>query len=137
VKATFFLADAAQVAEGKINALGAFWTVTSIGLPSALVVKIEVPWQATNEHHSLVFQLVDADGNELFQIDTSGFEVPRPVGVPVGTAIDHAMAINLGPLPVLKAGERHVWQMLIDGHTSEEWRSAFFVRPAPTPAPVG
>ncbi|MGQ0823559.1 MAG: DUF6941 family protein [Actinomycetota bacterium] len=133
MKAIFLLADAAQVAEGKLNLLGAGWSITSGQVPSALAVKIDVPWNDANAPHTLALRLLDSDGNQILDLGTQTFEVGRPAGLPPGTSIDHVMAVNLGPLPMLAPGERYVWELAIDGHVDDDWRNAFYVRPASPP----
>jgi hypothetical protein len=134
MKAVMLLADAAQVADGKLNLLGGGWSVTSPGVPSALALKIEVAWNEANEKHVLALRLVDSDGNEVVALPTYTFEVGRPPGLPPGTAIDHPLAVQVGPLAMLRPGERYTWEMTIDGEASDDWRCAFYVRPAVQPA---
>lgn len=128
MRAIFLLADAAQVSDGKINMLGGGWSVTSGTVPSALVAKLEVPWNAANEPHTLQFRLVDADGHEVAEMSQQ-FEVGRPPGIPVGMAIDYPVAVTLGPIPALVSGQTYVWEMRVDGHTEEAWQATFWVRP--------
>ena len=130
------LADSAQVAEGKLFIMGGGWSVTSGKLPSALAIKIEVPWNDANQPHTLAIRLLDSDGNEIVDLTSETFEVGRPAGIPTGTAIDHVLAIQMGPLNMLSPGQRYVWELTIDDHVSDDWRCAFYVRPAPQPAPV-
>lgn len=54
------------------------------------------------------------------------FEVGRPPGVPEGSAIDHALAVNMQSLP-LEPG-RYEWRLKIDDHEEESWRAAFVVK---------
>jgi hypothetical protein len=136
VKATLMLADSAQVAEGKLFILGGGWSITSGALPSALAIKIEVPWNDANRPHTMTIRLLDSDGNEVLDLANETFEVGRPAGIPTGTAIDHLLAIQMGPLTMLEHGQRYVWELSIDGNVSDDWRCAFYVRPAPQPAPV-
>jgi hypothetical protein len=129
MKATLLLADAANVADGKFNMLGGGWSVTTGALPSALVAKIEVPWNQANEQIALQIRLLDADGNELIEISKQ-FEVGRPPGIPAGMAIDHLEVVNFGPLPMLKPGQFHVWELRLNGETTDDWRCTFWVRPS-------
>jgi hypothetical protein len=126
------LADAAQVSDGKLYVLGGGWSVTTGMVPSALAIKIEVGWNEANEEHKLAIRLRDSDGNTVLDLATQTFEVGRPAGLPPGTAIDHVLAIQMGPLAMLQAGERYIWELEIDGEVHDEWRCAFYVRPAPT-----
>lgn len=136
------LADSAQAVDGKLYILGGGWSVTGPDpTPSAIALKIEVPWDATNRKHSVLLQMVDIDdqpvtvetpiGEQPIEIK-SEFEVGRPPGVKAGTAIDLPMAINLGPLP-LPPGNQYVWKLSIDDESREEWRVVFTVRP---PQPI-
>jgi hypothetical protein len=127
------LADAAQVSDGKLYVLGGGWSVTTGVVPSALAIKIEVGWNEANEEHKLAIRLRDSDGSTVLDLATQTFEVGRPAGLPPGTAIDHVLAIQMGPLAMLQAGERYIWELEIDGQVHDEWRCAFYVRPTPTP----
>jgi len=129
------LADAAQVAEGKLYVLGGGWSITSAKLrTSAIALKIEVPWTEANQRHRLELALVDGDGQPVLgengaPITVAGdFETGRPAGLAAGSALDVPLAITLGPLP-LRAGSRYVWRCTIDGRTQEDWEIAFATRP--------
>ncbi len=137
MKVVMLLADAAQAVGGKLYILGGGWSVTGPGpLPSALALKIEVPWDQANQRHNLQLALVDGDGQPV-QVPTpvgerpleltAQFEVGRPPGIVPGTPLDVAMAITLEPLP-LRPGRRYVWRCTIDGNTHEDWQAAFTTR---------
>jgi hypothetical protein len=143
MKVTMLLADSAQTVEGKLYILGGGWSVTGPApAPSAVALKIEVPWDQANKRHTFELSLLDADGNPLIaqtpegeqQIQLGGeFEVGRPVGLAPGTPIDMTFAANLGPLP-LPPGSRFTWRLTIDKRSEPEWYVSFSTRPAP-PAP--
>lgn len=134
------LADAAQVADGKLYILGGGWSVTGPNpVPSAIAIKIEVPWDQANKRHLWELVLVDSDGTPTMLGGTEGpltlqfggeFEVGRPPGLPEGTPLDSTIAIGLGPLPLL-AGRAYTWRLRIDGRTSPDWELRFLTRPAP------
>lgn len=42
------------------------------------------------------------------------FTVNHPPGIPEGSPIDVALAVNLGPIP-LEPGTRYAWRLTIDG----------------------
>lgn len=138
------LADAAQAAEGKLYIIGGGWSVTGPDpVPSAIAIKIEVPWSETNKKHHWLLSLVDADGAPVSVPTPEGdspiqvggeFEVGRPPGIPPGTPIDLPLAINIGPLP-LPAGGRYVWRLTVDGQTDENWQVSFTTREAPPSPP--
>lgn len=138
------LCDAAQVADGKLYVLGGGWSITGPDpTPSAIAVKLEVPWSEADQAHHWELFLVDADGREVTieapdgtkqPIEIRGdFQVGKPAEIPEGSPIDLPLAFNLGPLP-LAAGTRYTWRLVIDGHTEESWTLGFTTRPqAPDP----
>jgi Family of unknown function (DUF6941) len=140
VKVTMMLADAAQEVGGKLYILGGGWSVTGPGpAPMAIALKIEVPWDRTNERHDLLLELIDEDGapvrvssaegeNVPLQV-TGALEVGRPPGIKPGTPIDSTLAISFGPLP-LEPGRRYQWRLSIDGATDEDWVLGFSTRSA-------
>jgi hypothetical protein len=140
VKVTMMLADAAQEVGGKLYILGGGWSITGPDpLPMAIALKLEVPWDRTNEQHSLLIELLDDDGNPVLvegpeedavplQV-TGEFEAGRPPGIKPGTPIDSALAVNFGPLP-LEPGRRYQWRLSIDGDTDEDWTLGFSTRRA-------
>lgn len=140
MKATFMLADFAQVLEGKLYIMGGGWSLTGPHpVPSAIALKIEVPWNETNQKHTFQFELFDGDGKPVTLPTSTGeqvpvivgsdFEVGRPAGLPQGVPVDLPFAVNLGPLP-LPPGQRYVWKFSIDGQHKEGWQVAFSTRPA-------
>jgi hypothetical protein len=139
MKVTMLLADAVQAADGKLFVLGGGWSVCGPApTPMALAIKIEVPWDSTNQRHQAVLELLDSDGEPIMAPSdqaeepitiTADFEVGRPVGVKPGSPIDVPLAINIGPIP-LEPGNRFEWRLSIDGRTTDDWRLAFSTRPA-------
>lgn len=133
------LADAAQSVEGKLYILGGGWSVSGPQpTPMAVALKIDVPWDQTNRRHAWSLGLVDADGQPLLLQTPEGpqgvqitgeFEVGRPAGLPPGTPIDVALAVQTGPLP-LPPGGRYTWKLTIDGRTEESWQVSFTTRSA-------
>jgi hypothetical protein len=138
MKATLMLADAAQVAEGKLHVLGAGWTFTGPQpTPFAVAGIIEVPWHLANQQHSFRFDLIDQQGNPVHVETPEGeqplhfeghFEVGRMPGLQAGTGILFPFAINSGPIP-LDPGGHYEWRLLINGEAHEDWRLAFSTRP--------
>ena len=138
MKVTMLLADAAQAVDNKLYILGGGWSVTGPDpAPSAIALKIDVPWDQTNVRHRWELALLDEDGAPVFLGDpeapqslviSNEFELGRPPGVTPGTALEIALAINLGPLP-LEPGARYVWQLTIDGQSAEDWQVGFTTRP--------
>src|SRR6266567_3613182 len=91
MRVTMLLCDAAQVADGKLFVLGGGWSITGATMgPSAIALKLEVPWDQTNVAHHWELYLVDADGRPVTiqtddgqqAIEVRGdFEVGRPLRV--------------------------------------------------------
>jgi hypothetical protein len=139
MRVTMLLADAAQEVNGKLYVLGGGWSITGpeVG-PMALAIKIDVPWSAANQTHRFSLDLVSEDGQDpevqspdgtrRTKISFDGeFEVGRPPGIPPGTDIDTAFAIQLGPLPLVR-GRGYVWRLFIDGDTHDHWQRQFRIR---------
>ncbi|MGD9715058.1 MAG: hypothetical protein AB7V46_23820, partial [Thermomicrobiales bacterium] len=66
----FLLADAVQVANGKLFILGGGWarlTVDALPVtrPFELAIRVVVPWTETNRKLSYELQMVDEDGKGL------------------------------------------------------------------------
>jgi hypothetical protein len=147
VRALLLLADSAQVSEGKLYILGGGWSVTGpLPTPSAVAIKIDVPWDGANVVHRFELQLLTADGPPV-KLPTVGgleeeikvegdFEVGRPPGLRPGTPIDVPLAVNIGPMP-LPPDSRYVWKLSIDGDTNELWQVAFSTRPMPPGVQMG
>lgn len=147
MKVTMLLADSAQEVNGKLYILGGGWSQIGpeVG-PTAIAMKLEVPWDRANHRYRLLLELLDADGNpvtielpegqEAVVVDM-GFEAGRPAGLQPGTPLDGTVAINLPPLP-LEPGHRYQWRLTIDGENREDWVLGFSVRPRqiyPPPPP--
>jgi hypothetical protein len=132
------LADSAQAVGGKLYILGGGWSVTGPEpAPSAIAIKLDVPWDQADRPHSWTLALVDADGVPV-SVPTPGGEEPlrlegeievvRSPEVAPGIPLDWAMAINIGPLPLAPA-HRYVWELSIDGESQPDWHVAFSTRP--------
>jgi hypothetical protein len=139
MKVTMLLADSAQGVGGKLYILGGGWSITGpMPAPSAIALKIEVPWDLGTRRHNFLLELVNADGQPIRLPTPEGdqpvrveghFETGIPAGLIAGTPLDATLAINIGPLP-LPPGARYIWRLSIDGETREDWQVAFSTRPA-------
>ena len=140
MRVTMLLADYAAVQEGKLTIVGGGWSV--IGpqpSPFGIALLVQVPWDRTNEQHTLRLALFDADGaavtlpgqdgseQEVVVFDDLGFEIGRPPGVKPGTPIDFPLAVNVAPLPH-EPGSRYEWRLTLDGEERDDWRLAFSTR---------
>jgi Family of unknown function (DUF6941) len=138
MKVTLMLADAAQVAEGKLHVLGAGWTVTGPQpVPFAIAGIIEVPWHQTNRQHTFRLELIDLDGNAVLVETPEGeqplfiegqFEVGRPPGIRSGASIPFPFAVSHGGAQ-LPTGSHLEWRLTVNGQAHEDWRLAFSTRP--------
>jgi hypothetical protein len=138
MKVTMLLADHAQAAEGKLNIIGAGWTMVGPApAPFAIAILFEVPWDRANEEHEFRLELVDSDGDPVLVPTPDGeaplvlegqFEVGRPPGVRRGTPLPFPLAINMGPQP-LAPGGRYEWRLTVDEESDEDWRLPFSTRP--------
>jgi hypothetical protein len=137
MKVTMLLCDAAQVVDTKLYILGGGWNVCRAPLiPMALAIKLDVEWTQTDLLHYWQLALLDADGRPVL-IDTlegkkpieirGEFTVPRPTGLPEGSPVGFALAVNIGPIP-LAAQNRYTWQLLIDGEIYEGASASFYVQ---------
>jgi hypothetical protein len=144
MKVTMLLADAAQAVEGKLYVLGGGWSICGPDpTPTAIAVKVEVPWDQANLRHQWRLSLLDSDGTPVEADGPEGrhsiavegeFEVGRPPGLRPGTPIDLPLALNFGPIP-LAPNSRYEWRLEIDGELQGDSRLAFSTRstrPGPT-----
>ena len=139
MKVTMLLADSAQSVGGKLYILGGGWSLTGPApTPSAIALKIEVPWDLAARRHNILLEIVNADGQPIRLPTHDGeqpvraeaqFETGIPAGLIPGTPIDATLAMNINPLP-LPPGARYMWRLSIDGETRDEWHVAFSTRPA-------
>ena len=132
------LADAAQVADGKLYILGGGWSLTGPNpIPSALAIQLGIPWDQANVEHHLRVELLTADGHPAPSEEQpltleANLEAGRPAGLKRGTPLDAVFAVNIPPLP-LAPGRRYEWRLSINGETEENWSCGFQVRPEPPP----
>lgn len=136
MKVTMMLADAAQVADGKLYILGGGWSVTGPG-PSgfAIALKIEVPWDQTNQRHHFALRLLDQDAQPALIAGATDplviegeFEVGRPAGIPAGSSMAVPLVVApAGPVP-FPPGMRLVWSLEINGEHDEDWELPFNTR---------
>ena len=141
VKVTMLLCDAAQVSDGKLYILGGGWSMTGPDpVPSAVALKIDVDWHEAEASHHWELFLEDADGRPVLMETADGtqpvevrgeFTVSQPQGIPEGSPIDVALAVNLGPIP-LAPGTRFAWRLTIDGESLPGASLGFTTRPRPS-----
>jgi len=137
IQVIMMLADAAQVADGKLYVLGAGITLVSPSpSPLAIAVKVDVPWDRAGQAHAWLLELLDADGMPVLIGDQpvivqGQFEVARTEHLLPGIPLPMPLAVNFSGL-ALPAEQRFVWRLAIDGETEPSWQVAFSVAPQPT-----
>jgi hypothetical protein len=113
------LADAAQVAEGKLYLMGGGWDRLAVNtLPTAqsvgVAVGIVVPWGDTNAPHQLTLTVEDEDGGAVLPPVEVRIEVGRPPGLPAGADQRVMVAFN-AQLALSRLGDYAVTAALGDG----------------------
>ena len=113
------LADSAQVVGGKLYLLGGGWDVlTVLGTfpvtqQCAVAAAFCVPWNETNQRHTIEMTIEDQDGRELAKI-AGDVEVGRPAGIPPG-ADQRIQLANQLMLEFQQAGEYRIIARLDGG----------------------
>lgn len=130
------LADAAQVADGKLFLLGGGWDRLAVNvLPVTqmvgVAVGIVVPWTETNSGQTLTLTVHDDDGNDILPPVTLRIEVGRPSGLPAGAEQRVLVAFN-APLPLPRLGNYVLTATLEDGNSR---RQRFGVQAGPQFSP--
>lgn len=116
------LCDFAEELGGKLYIMGGGWSRITLNEPAvslSLAIKVDVPWDRTNEQIPMVIWLetqdgpiwADPDGDELKM--EGKLEVGRPVGIEKGTPLDSALVVRLKDVPLTPG--RYVWVLQIDG----------------------
>lgn len=137
------LADAAQVAEGKLYIMGGGWEVCGPEpTPMALAVKVEIPPSQARRKHTWSLVLVDASGEPVLLtadgeksavvIHGEFGRVEDPKSASAKGPVHLRFAINVAPLP-LEPGSSYAWRLTIDNQTRRDWLASFRTRPATTP----
>jgi hypothetical protein len=118
---TFLLADHAEAVNGKLYVTGGCWNqITVSQLPAmhphlTVAAALHVPWQATNQQHSLRLDLIDPDGHSVLPEQVQGnFETGRPPGMRSGDEAVIVIAFNFNGLEVQSAGV-HDFVLEVDG----------------------
>lgn len=132
----FLLADAVQVANGKLFILGGGWarlTVDALPVnrPFELAVRVIVPWTETNRKLPFELQLLDEDGNPLLdQVVRADISVGRPVQLKEGT--DQVVPLTLR-LPNVRLEKEGRFAFTLSFQGTELARTAFdLVHKAPS-----
>jgi hypothetical protein len=140
MRVTMLLADAAQVAEGKLNILGGGWDVCGPGpTPMAVAVILVVPPSQLLRKHTWSVVLVDKNGEPAL-LSANGQKSTVAVhgeiqrirdrkSLPSDEPVSLHFAINMAPLP-LEPGSSYAWRLSIDNKTHKDWQVSFRTKPA-------
>lgn len=147
MRATLLLAEAAQVADGKLFVLGAGWSQIGAG-PSQMAVAILIEFNATEaggDHHFELF-LTDSEHQPVFTESPAGSmpvevrgdaSVQLPDGFDPRLPVPWPIAVNV-PGITLRPATGYQWNLVVDGHSAPEWILAFRTAPAaPGASPAG
>ncbi len=132
------LADRVEAINGKLYAMGGAWDrmfVQDVKHPTTIsfAAVILVPWNATNQQHSVTLAVEDADGHNIgFTIEV-GFNAGRPPWSEQGEAQRVVIAIPAAPILFPRYGA-FVVKAYIDGQPSGA--SAFRVVQPPVGLPM-
>jgi hypothetical protein len=119
---TLLLGDVARVAEGKLDILGAGWSVTRTPANLGVGMLVEIPWAEIGPAHRIEVVLQDEegqvltkeDGEPVLKIDAE-LGAHRPPGVVLGLPVTIPIAITCTGVP-LAPGHRFRLQAAVDGH---------------------
>ncbi len=129
---SILLAEAAQVADGKLNLLGGGVSVIPARpQPLAIAIVVTVPWSRADEVIPWTCELLDAAAVPVIIGDTpvlvnGQVRAGRPTGWPEGDPLNVPVAISFNALP-LQAGSRYTWRFAIDGASEDTWAASFGV----------
>jgi hypothetical protein len=117
---TFLLADHAEAVNGKLYVVGGgFNRITAEQFPAthnhlSVAAVIHVPWDATNQPHTLELRLIDADGAPLIPEPLrASFEAGRPPGLRTGDEQLVVMVFNFNGLQFGQPG-MYEFHLLVD-----------------------
>jgi hypothetical protein len=139
VDTTLLIADYARVADGKLDLVGAGWTVTGPGpVTFGVGILFQISWDEANRTHRFVLDLLDADGNPMLAPDATqpllhadgDFETGRPVGLKPGMSQHGPVALNVAGMP-LPSGQTYQLRLVVNGDEDEASTLSFSTRPEP------
>lgn len=109
---TFLIADHAEAVNGKVYVSGGGWdTLGFESLPGrrahmSLAVVLRVPWDETNEQHTIAIDLVDADNHSLLTRGpiAGNFSAGRPAHARAGDDQPAVFVMNFDNVEFREAG---------------------------------
>lgn len=118
---TFLLADHAEAVNGKLYVVGGAWNrISTSSFPAthnhlSVAAVIHVPWEVTDQSHSIELRLVDADGAPIIPEPVNGtFEAGRPPGMRPGDEQLVVLVFDFEGLRFERPGT-YEFHLLVDG----------------------
>ncbi len=139
METTLMLADYARVSDGKLDLMGAGWSVIGPGpVNFGVGLLFHVSWDEANRKHHFRLDLLDADGVPVVNEDKGGsllhfegdFEAGRPAGAKAGVIQNGPVALNLVGAK-LPAGSTYQLRLVVDGDEEAASAVPFTTRPLP------
>lgn len=138
IRVTAMLADAANIADGKLNMLGAGWSFVGPE-PATFVLagQFHIPWAQTNRPHQFRFELVDLDGQpveipaqdgEVALAADGQVEAGRPPGVRTGSTMAVPFIVPFAQVP-LPPGMALEWRLSVNDRPHPDGRLPLTTRP--------
>src|SRR4051812_33933108 len=130
------LADSAQIVGNKLYLLGGGWDVLTVGTAfpvqqrCAVAASYRVPWNETNDRHTVEIEVVNEDGASLAKVEGQ-VEVGRPAGLPLGADQRAQIAAEI-VLGLERAGS---FAIIARIQGAEVGRTSFRVTTSPPGAP--
>ena len=132
------LADSAEALDGKLYTLGAGWNMLRFPqLPApwsfSIALGLDVPWDATNQRHSLALRIDDPDGEVVGDSFTMEVEAGRPPGAIRGQ--DQRIVFALGTQLQFEQSGPHA--VVVSVRDEEIGRTRFYVLETPPGVEMG
>ena len=130
------VADAVQVAQGKLFVLGGGWNTLMVrDFPAkhpvmAVAVLVTVPWSWADRPITIELDLEDGDGHRLFPSPIrQRLTVAKPAGMPQGSDIVVPRSFTISNLVFRQAGG-YSFIVSVDGQVAERIRFRVLQRPS-------
>jgi len=121
---TFLLADHAEAVNGKLYVIGGAWNrIGAASFPAthnhlSVAAVIHVPWEATNQSHTIELRLVDSDGAPVIPEPLhGGLEAGRPPGMRPGDEQLVVLVFNFDRLVFERPGTYEFHLLVNDAET--------------------
>ena len=126
------LSDHSESINGKVYAMGAGWNQLRFPeLPYEfnffIALGLDVPWDETNQQHTMTLHIEDPDGERLGDEFSLDFETGRPPGSVAGQ--DQRIVLSLGAQTVFSGAGPHAVVVKVGGEEID--RTRFYVMQMP------